>query len=380
MVDTKPHDEAGLIMAIYETIRAPQTWPDLVRAIGDWMDADCGMMISPTLPGVQAVPLFAYGLDVTPIMAAYPKHAGRAEFTERALATGRAPGAFLLDELMPIAERATNDFWLDMVEPLGMTSGVFGMVRTPDDGIRAVILNYYRKGDRPAFLQTDATRLESLFPHLRRALNIALDAPPRRELPPGATDLYDAIGAPCFLLNAAGEIVHGNHAASVILEANDGVSIKRGRLKLWDADAQASLNAAIGRICETVLSSRWRMGTEILAKRPSVGPALVAIVTPLGAENPIVGLSSPMRCAVMILEERLRTNGRLPERLRRLYGLTEAEIDVAIDLATGRALAEIATARGTSIDTVRSQVKAALAKTNARRQADLASLVNRLRF
>jgi DNA-binding CsgD family transcriptional regulator len=82
----------------------------------------------------------------------------------------------------------------------------------------------------------------------------------------------------------------------------------------------------------------------------------------------------------MILEECLRTNGRLPERLRRLYGLTEAETEVAIDLATGRALAEIAAARGTSIDTVRSQVKAALAKTNSRRQADLAALVNRLRF
>lgn len=373
-------DDAALIGAIYEAIRSPQTWPDLVRQIGDWMGADCGMMISPTLPGVQAVPLFAYGLDLAPIMAAYPKYAGRAEFTDRALATGRAPGAFLLDELMPVEERPTNDFWRDMVAPLNMTSGVFGMVRTPDDGARAVILNYYRKGERAPFLQSDARKLEALFPHLRRVLSLALDAPPRRDLPPGAADLYDAIGAPCFLLGQTGEIVHNNHAAEMMLEVNDGVAVKRNRLHLWDAEAQTCLAGAIARICNNSLSAKWRMAAEILAKRPSIGPALVAIVTPLGMENPIVGLSTPVRCAVMILEERLRTNGRLPERLRRLYGLTGAETNVAIDLATGHSLNEIATARGTSVDTVRSQVKAALAKTDVRRQADLASLVNRLRF
>ena len=72
------------------------------------------------------------------------------------------------------------------------------MVRTPEENERPVLLNFYRRTDQPAYTPADVARLEALFPHLRRALSVALDAPAQQNLPPGVADLYDAIGAPCF--------------------------------------------------------------------------------------------------------------------------------------------------------------------------------------
>ena len=68
-----------------------------------------------------------------------------------------------------------------------------------------------------------------------------------------------------------------------------------------------------------------------------------------------------------------------PERLRRLYGLTDAEIEVAIELASGRTPQEIALHRGSSLATVRVQIKRALTKTGTHRQGDIIGLVSRLR-
>ena len=183
-----------------------------------------------------------------------------------------------------------------------------------------------------------------------------------------------------LLIGADGASAHNNHAAELMLKARDGVALARRRLVLSDAGAQQQLDEVLARIVGGAWSGKYRVGAEILAKRPSGGAAMVIVVTPLGVENPIAALATPVRCAVFVLEEKLRANGVLPDRLRRLYGLTPAETDIVIALAGGQSVAQTAKARGTVADTVRSQVKSALAKTGARRQADLVALVNRLRF
>lgn len=350
-----------------------------MRAIGDFLEADMGLMLAPSFGSALPVPLVAYGLDIARITDAYLKYAGKSEFTNRALATGRVPGAFLIDELMPPEEQASGPYWQELAIPLGITSGIFAMLRTPDENRRAVIMNFYRTGERPRFTADDAMQMDLLIPHLRRALGVILDAPPAASTP-DIKELYNAIGAPCFFFGADGKVTHVNHAGELLLKAADGVELHDGKLVLSDAPAQTELNAALERTIGEGWSAKFRTGAELLARRPSGGAPLVLVATPIGAENAIAALAAPVRCALFVLEEKLRSNGLLPERLQRLYGLTTAETEICIDIASGAIPAEIAERRGTTTATVRSQVKSALGKTGARRQADLAALVNRLRF
>jgi DNA-binding CsgD family transcriptional regulator len=349
-----------------------------VRAIGDYLGADMGLMLAPSFPNVLPVPLVAYGVDMTRIADVYPKYAGRSEFTNRALATGRAPGAFLIDELMPPEEQATSQYWREIAVPMGVTSGIFVLLRTPEENQRSVIMNFYRVGERPRFDARDIKRVDAFIPHLRRALSVILDAPPVASSP-DIKELYNAIGAPCFFFSADGRVTHVNHAGEVLLRERDGIELRDGKLVLSDVPAQAELDAALGRTIGEGWSAKFRTGAELLVRRPSGGAPLVLVATPIGAENPIAALATPVRCALFVLEEKLRSHG-LPERLQRLYGLTAAEAGICIEIASGAMLTEIAKRRGTTAGTVRSQVKSALAKTGARRQADLSALVNRLRF
>jgi DNA-binding NarL/FixJ family response regulator len=64
--------------------------------------------------------------------------------------------------------------------------------------------------------------------------------------------------------------------------------------------------------------------------------------------------------------------------LRDLFSLTTAEIAVAVNLRVGLTLADIAAARGVALETIRSQVKSVLQKTNTRRQSDLILLLTTL--
>ncbi|MBY5972166.1 LuxR C-terminal-related transcriptional regulator [Ferrimonas balearica] len=61
--------------------------------------------------------------------------------------------------------------------------------------------------------------------------------------------------------------------------------------------------------------------------------------------------------------------------LRRAFGLTQAETEILRALSEARPLREIARARGRSVETVRAQIKALLAKTETRSQAELLRLV-----
>ncbi|TJZ91831.1 hypothetical protein FA743_10195 [Paracoccus gahaiensis] len=63
------------------------------------------------------------------------------------------------------------------------------------------------------------------------------------------------------------------------------------------------------------------------------------------------------------------------QRLRRKFGLTAAEARIALAAAGGASAPEIARDRGISLHTVRNQIKAAIAKTGARRLGDLIRIV-----
>ena len=61
--------------------------------------------------------------------------------------------------------------------------------------------------------------------------------------------------------------------------------------------------------------------------------------------------------------------------VRRLFGLSEAEAELAVALCSGKSMDDAASERGVSIHTTRAQLKSIFNKTGTKRQADLISLL-----
>ena len=82
--------------------------------------------------------------------------------------------------------------------------------------------------------------------------------------------------------------------------------------------------------------------------------------------------------AIVIIRRIGSTEHALPELLRRVASLTEAEVRVAIALFEGQSLQDYARRVGLTVGTVRQQLKAAFRKTGTGRQAELLTWMRRL--
>jgi DNA-binding NarL/FixJ family response regulator len=116
----------------------------------------------------------------------------------------------------------------------------------------------------------------------------------------------------------------------------------------------------------------------------ALDPALAALISPLPrrlADAPPDGLSGRVAGQALVLLRDLTAASRAPdaELLRRLFGLTPAEAEVACALYGGATKSAVAAQRGLKESTIRSQVDAILLKTGTTNLRDLERLLASLR-
>jgi len=178
-------------------------------------------------------------------------------------------------------------------------------------------------------------------------------------------------GAAILLLGRQGAILYANARAEALLTGGRVIRHDHlGRLGLVDAGAARGLAVALDPKTDRP-GAAFRLGpanaaqeARLLRIRPE---ALRYLALPILMRAPI-----PEHLLVIRpIAARPDEAGPVIAQL----GLTRAEADVALALAAGATIAEIAEARGASIGTVRHQVKAAMAKTLSRRQSDLVRAV-----
>jgi DNA-binding CsgD family transcriptional regulator len=110
-------------------------------------------------------------------------------------------------------------------------------------------------------------------------------------------------------------------------------------------------------------------GAVMRLLRPSGRSPLEVVVTPIRCE------SSPLferraTSAIFVAEPDAQIDGS-PDRLRRIYGFTRVEAEVAARIAMGMRLPEVSEDLGITIHTVRGYLKQLFVKTDTHRQPDL---------
>lgn len=288
----------ALIDEIYALIKYPSGLQDLVGRIADWRGADMALLTAPPLPGCTPVPLMAYKMDFTPVLAR-PDLLMRPEFTSRAVATGRAPGVFTFDELMPPQEQAANEYWQGVIAPLDIASGLVAIVRTAADNMRPVALNLFRRTSAKPFDAQDVEAMAALVPHLRLALGALLDSTTGLTSFEQNTD-FSALNTPVFSLDQSAKVVGCNKAGKRLLKSDDGLALQADRLTLADSNLQRDLDAALARVIGDNWSTRMRNSAEVSAPRPSGAPALSLVAIAAGADNPIATAAASVRCLVFV--------------------------------------------------------------------------------
>jgi DNA-binding CsgD family transcriptional regulator len=299
-----------------------------------------------------------------------------------------------------IADRvlSRSEFYHDWMKPLGFFYAIGGIPLL--EGNRMFILGVHRpKSNGTPYDSADVRALQRFFPHVTRALKIQRRIEQTVGDREALAEATNGLSRGLFTFDARGRLLWTNQVGEDILRQTDGLTLSGDTLtaalatetrKLHQLLA-GTLNEAGGResfaegVRSPAASGGRRAPDPTHDSRPLASGDAMLVSRPSGCRSYVL-LVSPLRVGVRPFDDRqpavvvfVSDPERAPElpavRLSRLYGLTPTEAQLALQLASGRDLKEIAAATSRTMNTVRTQLKQVFHKTGARRQAELARFV-----
>ena len=177
-----------------------------------------------------------------------------------------------------------------------------------------------------------------------------------------AADILDVLPSAVILADSDRRIHYLNRPARTIFESNGLLRMAGDKVMATSREAHDELRSAVETVCNA-----GREDFRIVRLEAENGEAHFATVS----AHPH---ADGARHALIVL--RFRRREAMAEQLKELFGLTNAEADLAIRLADGFSLQEIAQARGIRPSTTKSQLRSVFHKLDCSRQARIVSIIN----
>jgi DNA-binding CsgD family transcriptional regulator len=348
---------ASLIDKIYECCFVPEYWPDVLHQLGQIANG----------PGAS---LFVVR-DETRYFTASPEPRDRArrmvdeDWLRRGTIIPRLfaqrHSGFLIDvDFLSLEELDREPIYRDMWRPLGIGWAMATAIPIATGENTMIVLS--RRTEDGPFERAAAESLDELRPHLARS--VMMSARLGLERAQMAGEALAAVGIPALVMDERGKVLDANTLIESSSEYLTWRAFDRVRLKDDIADRQ---------LREAIADSASEERVRSFPMRNEGGSNLmVAHIIPirLSARDVFV------RCAfVFSMMPLTRPQAPPVELVQSLFDLTAAEARVARSLAIGQTVEEIASEKGVSPHTVRTQVRGVMEKTGSRRQADVVALL-----
>jgi DNA-binding CsgD family transcriptional regulator/PAS domain-containing protein len=215
-----------------------------------------------------------------------------------------------------------------------------------------------------------------LLPHLRRAVTISNVLDTREIERAYMAEALDALHHGVVLINSKGTILHTNRLAEQMLKNGDAVLSTGGILSAKASAATQELRKAI-RLATSDETMLGKTGLAISLNTSTAAP-LFAHVLPMNGSDLRTQLQPEAVAAVFIgAPVPDVTPAETKRYLHRRFGLTKAEVDVALEILKGDGREAAADRLNISVTTVRTHLSHIFEKTGVRRQAELVRLLMR---
>ena len=224
-------------------------------------------------------------------------------------------------------------------------------------------------GDGWSSAQLDSIR--RLLPHIRQTVCTQQALGAAGALGATLKELLDTIGLGIVQLDARGRIVAANDRARDVLRTGRGLFDEGGFLYARTPEDNANLQGLLTRALPPF--GAQGAGGSTLVRRSAALPPLVLHVNPVGRQETDSRIW-PVAALVVVVDPAsgIDIDARVAAAA---LGLTGMESRVAVLLARGMSVREIAAATGRNESTIRSHVKHMFTKHRLSRQADLVRLV-----
>ncbi|CAA0107697.1 Putative aminoacrylate hydrolase RutD [BD1-7 clade bacterium] len=185
-----------------------------------------------------------------------------------------------------------------------------------------------------------------------------------------AESVFNHLRTGIVLLDIDLNVVFANQPAETLLAEAQGFGIQSDTLLVHDRDLQTVLLNAL---------ADWNNGQARQSETlfiESTEQQHIAVLSPIADVVGLLAMRIPSSAvAALFISYGSNDQSLRLEQLEKLYGLTRVEADVTCRIAAGQTIDEIADARSSKSQTIRTYLKAIFSKTGTRRQADLVALV-----
>ncbi len=355
------------VQRIYDAALTANAWQPMLQSLVDLVGGNHAMLFARDPARADASVAKSAGMDESAFARFLsPEAAGWIEPSVRAVPSG---AVVIRSRLVSDRDFERSDFYNDFVRPAGGFHGLGFGHEMPTLSAFFAVCRRRQAGD---FEAKDAAMLQTLSPHLALALQV------RRRL--HATDLgaagawatIDRLGAAFMIVDAKAAVVFASDAAVRLFRDGRGLHLDRDGLCSTDAAASRTLRRLIAGSAGALNGSA--SGVVELPYRER--RALRIAVTPFRPEH--IGLDTGWHArplALLVVTDPAQEHDARKEQLRRRFGLTPAEAEVAMEIARGDGRKAAAARLGIAVSTARMHLTRIFEKTGIRRQAELVRVV-----
>jgi DNA-binding CsgD family transcriptional regulator len=358
---------ADLVAGFYGACLEPSGWPAILSRLKDAVNADvCAIGSHDFTTGHGRLDQAVHIEDV--YLAAYAEGMGRFNPWLQSQDLLPPPGTVRSGQmLVDDAQVVDTAFCKEWLEPQNLFHHVFGFLDT--DGGVVDFLMFARSREKGAFWEDDLALLSRLLPNLRQGLRASQILRQAQEMNRLQAHALDILPIGTLIVSAGGGVLLANRLARDILTGepafyvgNNGLGLRLGggRSRFRDILSAAALRPVLDGSGEIHAASVPREGG---------GRPLTVLTLTLDGSEPPRGVNDP--AAIVFIGDPERPSEVDPRRLIRLYGLSRAEARVAVQLAKGQRLEQVAESLGLTYETVRKHLKQIFSKTTTDRQAEL---------
>jgi DNA-binding CsgD family transcriptional regulator len=353
----------ALLDLIYDAVGDAELWSSALSHIASWIGASgsmyCLLGTHPATSGIRS--LHSSGYSESTAMA----YARQGHLADPHMPLGIATPAsswFFGEDHFDSRFIARDPFFQEIMRPLGIR-WVAGS-RLWEDARATACLAFQKPIDGAPFSDLERTRLTALTPHLRRMSRLH-----ERLAGEGARASYglealNRLSIGIAVLSADARVLFANAAAEQVVRQRSVFDhAAADRIALRNSGCRREFAQAIRHAVELKESASLTLVDE------HGMPVARAMALPLPAASS--WNANWQRPLAMLVIQPARTPEVSAQTLRALFDLSAAESRLANALLAGRTTRSYAEERGLSIETVRSQLKSMLAKTDTRSQSQL---------
>ncbi|MCB1798567.1 MAG: hypothetical protein KDI67_06765 [Gammaproteobacteria bacterium] len=362
-----------IVGEIYEASYAPAHWVEVLRPVAEATGSKSASLMYRDLEYEQASFAFAHGVE-TDAAVAYTQHFYKLdpfyELSARTVPIGVASADHLMIPDRQQLEAVCGDFFTGYMQKFDHYH--IGGAHLFREDRRAGAVAIQRGQAQGPWRAHELQVLTDLAPHFQRAFRIHREFTRLRLQETAVHAMLDQLVMGLVLLDVKGEITYSNPMAESVIEAHPALSIRNNAFVFAD---KATADRFARLFAEASATHADAQAGGVLGLRHSTRQfPTPLLVMPLHHLEMFSAMSFQTACVAVFVADPEQSKPMSADVLADTYGLTPAEASVAVALANGMSLKEVAQAYGTSTNTVRVQLQAVFRKTGVNRQVDLVRL------